>query len=260
VNPLYSVPDWLMLIVAIAAGAALACVGHLAVRRAFPKIDFSELNVVAGIVLGVVGALFAVTVAFIIAIVWQEFDVTGQRAAHEIAAATDLWHVSQGFPAPLGSEVRHNLASYADLMVNDEWPAMRNGKSSPRAEAVLTRTFQDVARFRPADAGEANAQQAALQYLGALHDARHHRLDDNTSGIAPFEWTILFIGAFVIVGLCYLVGLSDFRLQLLMTGTVGAMIAAMFVLIFELDEPFRGDVSISPAGWYEFTAANRSTL
>jgi hypothetical protein len=260
VNALYSVPSWLLLFVAIVVAGGLAAGGHLAVRRAFPRVDFSDFNTVSSIVLGVVGALFAVTVAFIIAIVWQEFDATSQRSAHEVGAALDLWHISYGFPDPAGRELRHNLIAYADLITNDEWPKMRSGRSSERAETLLTRTYESVVRFRPANLGESNAQQIALQHLATLHDARHHRLDDNTSGIAAFEWTILLVGAIVVIGLCYLVGLSNLRTQLLMTATVGAMIAAMFVLIFELDEPYRGDLSVAPSGWYEFTARNRASV
>ncbi len=246
-----------MLIVAAAFAAALACAGQIAVRRAYPRTDFREHNDVGGIVLGVTGGLFAVMLAFIVAIVWQEFDAATQRVAVEAAAATDLWHTARGLPAPLGPSVRSGLVEYASLMVREEWPAMRSGGSSKRAEDVLTRTFEDVAQFRPANAGASNAQSASLQYLGTLHDARHHRLDDNNSGVSPFEWAILLIGAVIVIGIGYLVGLSSLRTQLLMTGAVAAMIAATFVLIFELDYPFRGELAVAPTGWQEFLGRNR---
>jgi hypothetical protein len=257
---LYVVPSWLLLLIAIAFASAGAVAVHAAIRRRFARVNFRDYNDVGGIVLGVVGGLFGVTLAFIIAIVWQEFDGTSQRVAAEAGAATDLWHVSRGLPPPLGSGVRANLLTYAHLMVADEWPAMRRGTSSPRAEAVLTRTFEDVARFRPADAGASNAQSAALQYLALLHDSRHHRLEDNDRGVSPFEWTVLFIGALAVLLLCFLVGLPNLRTQLLMTGAVAAMIATMFVLIFELDYPFRGDLSIAPSGWEQFVATNRNAI
>jgi Protein of unknown function (DUF4239) len=257
---LYAIPAWLLLALAIVLGAGIAVAGHVAVRRAFPTVDFRTYNDVGGIVLGVVGGLFGVTLAFIIAIVWQEYDGTRQRVAVEAAAATNLWHTARGLPQPLGTEVRGNLIVYAKLMVDDEWPAMRHGGMSPQAEALLTRTFEDVARLRPRDSGSGNAQAAALAYLGALHDARHQRLADNDSGVTPFEWTILLIGAVVIVLLCYLVGIANLRAQLLMTAAVAGMIAAMFVLIFELDYPFRGELAIEPAGWQEFLVTNRSEV
>jgi hypothetical protein len=249
---LYALPPWLVLLGTVVVAVALACWGHVAVRRAFPRIDFRAHNDVGGIVLGVTGGLFAVMLAFIVAIVWQEFDAASQRVAVEVGAATDLWHTSSGLTAPLGPAVRRNLVAYAGAMLNEEWPAMRTGGRSARAENVLTNTFEAVAQFRPRDAGASNAQSASLQYLGALHDARHHRLDDNSSGVSPFEWTILLIGALVVIGICYLVGLASLRAQLLMTGAVAAMIAATFVLIFELDFPFRGELSIASSGWQEF--------
>lgn len=257
---LYAVPAWLLLLLAIAFAVLVACAGQIAVRRTYPTVDFREHNEVGGIVLGVVGGLFGVTLAFIIAIVWQEFDGTQQRVAVEVGAATDLWHTARGLPAPVGPEVRGNLVAYARAMIDDEWPAMRTGGTSPRAEALLTRTFEDVARFRPHDAGSANAQSASLGYLGTLHDARHHRLDDNASGVSSFEWVILLLGAIVIVGLCYLVGLPHLRTQLVMTGAVATMIAVMFVLVFELDYPFRGDLSVSSGGWQEFIDTNRNAV
>jgi uncharacterized protein DUF4239 len=257
VTLLYAIPIWVLLPLAIIVAAGLACGGQLAVRRMFPNADFRPHNEVAGIVLGVIGGLFGVTLAFIIAIVWQEFDGTHQRVAVESSAAADLYHTASGLPAPLGHEVRSNLIGYAKLLVDDEWPAMRRGGSSARAEQLLTRTYRDVARFRPRDMGASNAQAAALTYLAALHDARHHRLDDNDSGVSPFEWSILLIGALTIIGLCYLVGFPDVRTQLVMTGALASTIAVMFMLIFELDYPFRGDLAIPPVGWQAFFDENK---
>jgi hypothetical protein len=260
VTALYAIPVWLLLALAIVVAAGLACAGQLLVRRMFPGADFRPHNEVAGIVLGIIGGLFGVTLAFIIAIVWQEFDQTQQRVAIETSAAADLYHTATGLPAPLGPGVRGNLIAYARLLVDDEWPAMRSGGSSARAEQLLTRTYQDIARFRPRDVGSSNAQAAALTYVGVLHDARHRRLDDNNSGVSPFEWSILVIGALIIVGLCYLVGFPDVRTQLVMTGALAAMIAVMFTLIFELDYPFRGDLAIAPTGWQAFFDESREGI
>ncbi len=257
---LYAFPSWLLLVVVVGGAAALACAGLLAVRKLYPNIDFRQHNEVGGIVVGIAGRLFAVTLSFIIAIVWQEFDATSQRVSVEAAAATDTWHVSAGLSPALTREVRSLLLDYATTLVRDEWPAMRRGESSAHAEAALTRMFEDVARFRPANAGESNVQAAVLQHLAELHDARHHRLDDNVSGVSPFEWVILFIGAIVVIGFCYLVGTADMRAQLIMTGAVAALIAAMFVLVFQLDYPFRGDLSVSPDPWLDFITDNRNGL
>jgi hypothetical protein len=250
----------LLLILAVGGSAALACAVLLAVRKRYPDIDFRQHNELGGIVLGIVGGLFAVTLSFIIAIVWQEFDGTSQRVSAEAAAATDTWHVASGLPPDREREIRTLLLDYAATMVRDEWPAMRRGESSRHAETILTRMFESIAHYRPASAGESNVQAAVLQHLAELHDARHRRLDDNVSGVAPFEWAILFIGAAIVIGFCTMIGTVDMRAQLIMTGAVAALIAAMFVLVFQLDYPFRGDLSVSPAPWLEFLQDNGTSL
>jgi hypothetical protein len=139
-------------------------------------------------------------------------------------------------------------------MVDDDWPAMRTGGDSRRSEALLTRTLEDVARFRPEAAGQGAVQSAALQELAAIHDARHYRLDDNRRGLAPFEWGTLLLVTGAVLGFCYMVGLSSMRAHLLVTAAVAAVIACMFVLIFELDYPFRGDLAVKPDLWRGFAA------
>jgi hypothetical protein len=56
----------------------------------------------------------------------------------------------------------------------------------------------------------------------------------------------LGIGACIVVGFLYLFGLENFRVQLLTTAGVAAMIGVLMGLILLLDYPFRGDVSVSP--------------
>ncbi|MDB5043068.1 MAG: hypothetical protein JWN27_3794 [Candidatus Eremiobacteraeota bacterium] len=248
----YAIPSWLLLTLAVLVFAALACAGLIVQRRALPKVDFHAHNDVAGLFIGVVAGLFTVTVAFIVAIVWQQFDGTTQRISAEVASAKDLWHVSAGLPAPLRAELRGMLAEYAGVMVTEEWPAMHRGGSSRRAEAIVSQAFEDTARFRPADAGSSTAQSSALRYLSEIHDARHHRLDDNSNGLAPFEWASLLLGAVMVIVLCYMVGLPNIRAHAFMTAVVAAAIASMFVLIFELDYPFRGDVAVPPDLWRGF--------
>ncbi|HEX3549779.1 MAG TPA: DUF4239 domain-containing protein [Candidatus Elarobacter sp.] len=259
-SALYAIPAWLVLLVAMALAAALASAGLLAIRRAFPRVDFRANNDVGGIVLGIMGGLFTVTLAFIIAIVWQEFDGTTQRAAQEVAAASDLWHTARGLPKPLSKSIRHDIVEYAEILIDKEWRAMRTGGSSDEAENLLTTMYESVARARPANGGETNAQSQALQYLGVMHDMRHHRLEDNRSGVKPFEWAILILSAVLIVGMSYVVGLPSLRVQVLMVAALAAMIAAMFTLVFELDFPFRGDVAVPVTGWTEFLGRNRSNI
>jgi hypothetical protein len=144
-------------------------------------------------------------------------------------------------------------------MIEQEWPMMHRGAFSPRGDVIIMDATSAVGSLLPADSRAANAQAATLHQLGELHDARQWRLESNRSGISWFQWTVLWIGAVIVVGFCYLFGVENARAHLMMTGAVAVIVVSMFVLIFELQFPFRGDLGITPESWDAFLAHVRST-
>lgn len=249
---LYAVPSWLLLAVACVVAVLLAIGGQAWVHHRFRRIDFLQHNEVGGFIIAVVGTLYAVTLAFVVSIVWQEYDGSATRTAMEAANAATAWHIAVGLPQSEAGQTRNALIGYARLMIRDEWPAMRSGGFSKRGELLVTGLLHDLAAFRPENAGESNVQAQILQNVEQMHNARHQRLADNASGISPFQWLILVLGAVLTIGFCFLFGLANARMHSIMTGTVACIIAATFVLIFELDYPFHGDLGISSEPWQTF--------
>lgn len=101
----------------------------------------------------------------------------------------------------------------------------------------------------PSNMGESNAQIATLQQLGVIHDARQRRISANASGVSWFEWLVLLIGATWVICFCWLFGLRNARMLLLIRSTVVTIIVCILVLLFELQYPFRSDVGIGPDAW-----------
>lgn len=248
----YQVPAFLLLFASMAGAAAIAVSAHLIVRRRFRGFEFSSNNNVGGIILGVLGGLYAIMLAFVVGIVWREYDDSGQRVAGEVAAATNVWYAASGLPQPQRRETRELLLQYARLMVDKEWPAMRSGGRTPEAVPLLARAFELVEAVHIGPNGEQNAQQMAMQQLGVMQETRYFRLDDNERGLTTFQWTILVVGSALVISFCFLLGSDSLRVQLLMTASVAAMIALIFVLIYELDYPFRGGIGVPPDRWVEF--------
>lgn len=251
-NVIYAIPAWLFLFLVCAFASALACAGLLYVHRRYRSVDFVRHNAVGGVMLTVVGTLYAVTLAFVTVIVWQEFDASKERVSFEAADAASVWNLSAGLSGSLGAELRSDMADYAKTMLTVEWPLMRVGREGERSEAILTEAIAGVARFRPTDMGASNTQAVVLTRLDDLHDQRRHRYQDNASGVSWFQWTVIIMGAVVLVGFCYLFGLENARVHLLMTAALAITISSMFVLIIELDYPFRGDLSVTPEPWATF--------
>jgi hypothetical protein len=249
---LYVIPSWLLLVAACAVAVPAAIGAQSVVHRRFSGVDFLEHNEVGGFIITVVGTLYAVMLAFVVSIVWQEYDASATRCALEVADGATAWHIANGLPPPVAARTREAVTDYARFMILDEWPAMRRGESSSRGEIIVTGLLHYLASFRPANAGEATVQAQILQNIAKMHDARHQRLADNAAGISAFQWMVLLLGAFITVGFCFLFGLANRIIHNVMTGAVACIIAAAFVLIFELDYPFHGDLGITSAPWQTF--------
>ena len=124
---IYLWPTSLIIIVAIAVFTVLAIGGHVMVRRLVPHLDLARHNDVAGPLLGAVGVIYAVLLAFVVVIAWQAFNTAEATAQQEVSAASDLYRLTKTYKGPEATELRAELQHYAELMKADEWPAMRTG-------------------------------------------------------------------------------------------------------------------------------------
>jgi hypothetical protein len=238
-----------LLIAAICVAVAGACVGQWYVHRLLPERDFVRHNEVGGFIIAVAGTLYGVALGFLTVVTWQHFSAANDLVTLESAAATDAWHMAVDLPPAIRSKVRQDVLAYSQLMIVHEWPTMRDGSFDSKADIIVMDAIGAAGDLKPADAGQANAQSLTLQQLGVLHDFRQRRLAENASGIVPFEWLVLLIGAACVVCFCWLFGVTNRKAHLLMTSSVVVIITSLLILLFELQYPFRTNLGISPNTW-----------
>lgn len=250
-NPsiLVTMPAGVLLLAALSVAVAFACGGQAYIHSRFSTHDFVQHNEVGGFIIAVAGTLYAVLLGFLTAVAWQNFAEARQLVTLEAAAATDVWHTAVGMPQSERSRVRHDALEYSLSMLETEWPQMRSGRRDAQADYILMDAMTASGAFRPADLMQSNAQSQTIAQLTVVHDVRQRRLTENTSSISPFEWLVLVLGAACIVAFCWLFGLANGRIHLLMTATVAILTASVLVLLFELQFPFRSDLRIMPDSW-----------
>lgn len=246
---LYSIPAALLLAIVIVLSVGFACIGQMVVHRRFKDRDFVGHNEVGGIMIAVSGTIYAVILGFLTVVAWEHFQEARELVVQESDSDIDVWHTAVGLPATLRDRVRADMSNYAGIMIQREWPLMRDGRADMDAAMITMDAIGAVGTFNPINSGQSNAQAATMQLLTVIHDARQRRVAINAAGVSWFQWLVLFVGAAGIVGFCWLFGLRNPRTHLLMTSIVVAMIASNLVLLFELQYPFRSDIGIGPELW-----------
>ena len=243
---IYVLPPWLLFVAVIVAAGTIAGTGLLWVRRLIPQSDELTHNDVAGPIIGTVGTILAVILSFLLVLVWQEYDGAAATVAQEAGAVSDLYHLGQYFPAPVSQRLRSTLVQYINEVIDDEWPAMRYGRSSLAARNTAFQALSIVAKYEPRSSDQQTVQQSALTAATTFIDARRDRLFANQQGIPIFFWVGNIILASITVGFCFVFHVRKQGVHLVMTLALTTVIATTFVLIALFDYPFRGDTQLPP--------------
>ena len=232
----------------VGISAALSVVGLILVHVLVPRRIRSAHNEVAGSAIGVVGVIYAVLLAFIAVAVWQDFDKAGALVETEANLVGNLYRDTVGIPDPLATELRHTLFVYAETVVQDEWPALADGRVVDEAGwQLLDRFHLSLVKFRPSDPGVQAIETEMIHNLNALYDARRGRFRAAEERLPPILWWNLIAGAGLTILFSYLFGVPNFPMHVVMVAMLGASIALVLSLIILLDNPFRGQNHVSAA-------------
>jgi len=235
---------WGAIFVGVWAIAALG--GMTWMRGRLTAVYLDTHHEVAGFLFGVVGVVYAVLLAFIVIIVWQRYYDASQNAAQESNHVGDLWRLAEGFDPQTAALLRTEVIAYGRTVVDREWPAMAAHQESPESWRAFDRLWSTATAITPDDPREQALYEQTLDLLSALSDSRRLRLHDSEHHVPGVLWTALYGGAAVTVIFSYLFQLASFRLQLLMTGQMVALIALVLYVVLALSEPFAGPVRVPP--------------
>lgn len=81
-------------------------------------------------IITVTGTLFAVVLAFVILAAFQTYNGAKMGAQSEASAVLDMDRTAVLFPPAQRDQLSADLVCYGRAVVEEEWPAMRNGHSS----------------------------------------------------------------------------------------------------------------------------------
>jgi hypothetical protein len=108
------------------------------VQRLVPATIRMKYNDVAGFIYAVLGVIYAVLLALVVIAVWEEYGRARVTVESEANALAETFWLAHQFPEPQQHHIIQELArSYARVVVEEEWPLMADGRSSPRAWALL---------------------------------------------------------------------------------------------------------------------------
>jgi uncharacterized membrane protein YraQ (UPF0718 family) len=205
-----------------------------------------EHNDVAGFIYAVLGVIYAVLIALVVIAVWEDFAAARDTVEREASELDDVFRLAHPLPEPEGRQLQELARSYAQVVVDEEWALMAQGRTSPRAWALLDEMTLQLENVEVRTRVEQVLYEEALVRMNELADARNARLVEAGEGIPTVLWGVLVVGGLSVVGFAYLFGLENTLVHKLMVGVLTLLISSVLFTIGVLEHPFSGDVRVAP--------------
>jgi hypothetical protein len=230
---------WLAALIIVGVSAVSAA-AMLVVRRHAPAGTFFRDVVPAGAVYTVVGTAYMVILAFVFFVAFESYHAAKSDAQAEATAMLSMFHATGPFSPPTRALLQRQVVCYAREVISDEWPTMREGRTSPVVDARVT-ALERGAERAPISGPK---QTAALEQWFTLNEERRQgrqgRIAEASPIVPPLVWLILIIGAVVVIATVGFFADSEEAAfpQATMMAVVAGLVVSSLLLVRFLDRPY----------------------
>jgi hypothetical protein len=231
---------WIAVVVGISVG------GLVLFRRLVPHTRLESANPVSSAVFQVAGVLYAVLVAFVVVVVWEQFGDAEDASSKEASAVADLLRDSAALPAQYRVDVQRNLVAYSRDVIDNEFPRMRHGEAVPEQSDALNNVWQAYLEVQPETRNEIAFFDHAIVRLNDLSANRKLRVSTGDASVPGELWVLLIGGGVILMVFTYLFGTRDLLVHALAVGLTASLLAFVMYLIFALEHPYVGALSVQP--------------
>ncbi|MVU82257.1 DUF4239 domain-containing protein [Nocardia sp. ET3-3] len=196
--------------------------------------------------LDMVNMFFAAIVAFVVVILWQQYDTSHDHTVSEGKALVSVYETANAMPEKDRTQIQGLVKDYTKQVVGDEWRTMdEQQRLSPAAQATLDDLREAVSSAPAADADAKATQDKAMTGVDAIAEARYDRSLDAAYHLPGFLYAALWFSTVMLLFGTVFSGVLVTKRSILMTGLFGLVIGAVILAIYQLDEPFSGSSHVS---------------
>ena len=243
---IYDVPPAKLALLFSGAFVLFSWVGAVFVRpilRAFLKRR-ADLNDLVGYMLSCFGVFYGLLLGLLAVAAYQNFSGVETVVSKEASSLSALSRDVSAYPEPDRQALLWILRDYTQFVIKYAWPMQQKGIVPEEGNYRMVAFHERLMQFEPKTPGEEIMHAECLRQLNVYLEARRLRLFSVTTSIPSIMWMVVIIGAVMNISLIWL---FEMRLvsHFFLGGFLAAFMGMMIFLIASLDNPFRGEVSIS---------------
>jgi hypothetical protein len=233
-------------LIVVVTSVGLSVAGVMLMHRYFSEAELRPNHEAGGLVFGAVALVYTVVLAFVVVEAWDG-HATARRVSNEEAnAISDVYRMSQGLPDSSESRIKTSITTYLRLVIDKEWSAMQEGQEDRTARLTIDGLWQELYNVHPANERESMWLTASIQALQQTHDSRRARIIATHPVVPPILWVFLIGGGLILLAFSYMFTSPIRWAQYYMIASFAAMIAGALFVIFEMHQPYTGDLKVEP--------------
>lgn len=201
-------------------------------------------NDLIGWQVSILGTTYAVILGFMLYTVWTSYEEANLNVDHEANAVVDVYRLADGISEPQRTQLKTLARSYADTVVNRDWPEMARNEEPTQSTAISTEMWKTVMSMRPASPTEVTLQQHELSELSYLGRYRLVRLLQSTTRLPNVLWCVLLVGGVLTIVAACIFGVESLKLQTLQIFSFSLLVSLSLVAIADIHRPFQGLIHV----------------
>lgn len=244
---IYDYPSWEIGLLFCAVFLAVTWIGIFLMRATIHSWMHQDgrTNEMVGIALSSFFVLFGLLLGLLAVATYQNYSNAGDVVDKEASSMAALYRDFGGYPQPIRHHLQDQLREYARLTVKDDWPLMQRGIVPTNGTEQINSVAETLYTFEPSKESEKIIDAEAFHQFNNLLEVRRLRLANVTAGLPPVLWWVVVFGALLNIMLIWMQDMER-HVHLILGGVLASILGAVIFLIAELDNPFRGEVSIGP--------------
>ncbi len=246
-------PTWAEGTVFIGIWVVLGLLGLVLIRNfAYAEhVRNSKDSIIA--LMNILSILFAVLMAFLVVVVWENYDKNSDNVASEGNYLTNLNRDSKLLGDSNYIKLKPILVDYAYEVASHEWKQMADsGKTD-------SKTWTEINQFSDALNGvDLNSRKKEILYDNILKEYNHLiecrriRSSAASSELPDVLWLTIIAGCVATLIFSYFFYFEKFFLHVLLTAIISFMMGMTLFLIFVLAHPFKDNYRIQPDTFVSF--------
>ena len=215
-----------------------------ALDRLWPWEKRHAHNDLIGWQLSILGTTYAVILGFMLYAVWTDFGAASLNVDLEASSLRNLYRIAEALPDQQRSELQNEARTYADAVVDHEWPEMGSGQIPNESHAINRNMWKTVMSAIAASSSQTVAEDHALSNSPPLRNIaasgcrKAKPASPAFSGLCSSWWHTHH-------QLLCLLGSANSTLHGLQVFAFSLLVSLVLLAIADINSPFRGSVHIS---------------